>query len=608
MTPLDPESSDVERLAPVLEALNAPAPHARLPVRILAAMREALRARVALLYAYDGERRRLVLESVRGRRSPQAVGSVLELGEGVAGRAARRRRALRVTREQAEAIDWRVEAQSGVEPAAALAVSLRHRGEVVGVAELVGPRGRDAFDAHDARLAEAAADALAAAVGMREARRRADRVELEYALFRRVSHALGRTTTLDEALRVILDNLRRLIDFDAAAVFALDRRERTIVSMTHRGYPAGADERMRLKIDEGIVGLAATHRRSIVVDDVRSHPRYVPARRRTRSEMVAPLVTGGRVIGVFNVESDRPAAFSRTDLRLLESFADKAAVSIERAMLYEEQREKREMEDELRVARTVQTFFSPRHARTVGPFRIAGVNYPSLEVSGDYYDVFPVRGGQMAFAIADVAGKGVPAAIIMASVRATLHTVAPYLTSARQIALRANRILRETVRPQDFVTAFIGVIDPETGELTYCNAGHNPPFLLDREGGVRRLESGGPVLGVFEDPPMIEGRLRLRDEVLVCYTDGALDARREDDTEFGEERFLEALRRHAALPPQRLGRALYRDIRAFCGERRPIDDITFLIARGSRRRARAAGAPGDGAPASPDRRKPARGA
>ena len=386
---------------------------------------------------------------------------------------------------------------------------------------------------------------------------------------------------------MILDNLRRLVDFDAAAVFALDRRERTVVSMMHRGYPPDADPRMRLKIDEGIVGLATRRRRSIIVDDVRSHPRYVAARPSTRSEMVAPLVTGGRVIGVFNVESDRPAAFTRADLRLLESFADKAAVSIERALLYEERREKREMEDELRVARTVQQFFSPRHAQSVGAYRIAGVNYPSLEVSGDYYDVFPVRGGLVAFAVADVAGKGVPAAIIMASVRATLHTVAPYLTSARQIALRANRILRETVRPEDFVTAFIGVIDPETGELSYCNAGHNPPLLVDCDGTVRRLESGGPVLGVFEDPPMVEGRLCLRDELLVGYTDGALDARNADDEEFGEERFVEAVRRHAHLAPQRLGRALYREIHAFCGDVRPLDDITFLIVRGARRRPRA---------------------
>jgi sigma-B regulation protein RsbU (phosphoserine phosphatase) len=266
-------------------------------------------------------------------------------------------------------------------------------------------------------------------------------------------------------------------------------------------------------------------------------------------------------------------------MELLEAFAVQAAVAIERAHLYEDRRVRREIEKELAVARTVQDFFTPKRSRSVGAFRICGVNFPSLEVSGDYYDYFPLRGGLMAFAIADVAGKGVPASLIMSSFRASLHTVAPYLTSARQIAARANKILLETVRPQDFVTAFIGVLNPRSGEVTYCNAGHNPPILMSPGGEYRLLETGGPILGVFDDPPLLEGRLVLHEEVLLCYTDGATEARSARDEEYGEERLVGALRANFGLQPYRLGRALHVDIKEFFKGSRQTDDMTFLAVR-----------------------------
>jgi sigma-B regulation protein RsbU (phosphoserine phosphatase) len=257
-------------------------------------------------------------------------------------------------------------------------------------------------------------------------------------------------------------------------------------------------------------------------------------------------------------------------------------VAIERAHLYEQQRIKHEMEEELAVARTVQGFFTPHHSYTAGPFRLCGVNFPSLEVSGDYVDYFPVRGGRIVFAVADVAGKGMPASLIMSSFRATLHTLAPYLSSARQITQRANAILLETVRPQDFVTAFIGVLDPKTGEVTYCNAGHNPPVLMSPDGSHRLLEAGGPILGVFEDPHLEEGRLLLRDEVILCYTDGATEARNATDEEYGEERLVDSVRRHVALTPYRLTRAVHADLRAFRGGATQSDDVTYLALRRTR--------------------------
>jgi sigma-B regulation protein RsbU (phosphoserine phosphatase) len=186
----------------------------------------------------------------------------------------------------------------------------------------------------------------------------------------------------------------------------------------------------------------------------------------------------------------------------------------------------------------------------------------------------------VAFSVADVAGKGVPASLIMASYRATFRTVAPYSASARQMVLRLNQILLDTVRPQDFVTAFVGVFNPDTGELSYCNAGHNAPILVSADGSFRRLEVGGPVLGILDDAEWHEGRMRLQqDEVLVCYTDGATEARNSADEEYGEARFIDAVRANMSLTPYRLCTALYASMRTFIGNRPPVDDTTYLAVK-----------------------------
>lgn len=561
-----------ECVAEVTRLLNTALRHDQLPRVIIQNVRTALKAETVLL-SFSNEHGELVFRLPRGLR-----GLAVPIGDGVSGTVAKREKSIFIpdTRKE-KRFPLQIERKLGLKPRTILAVPLMHRGDVIGVIEVVNRRGKTPFTRDDLELVEALAEPIAAAVAHARLRERSERLELEYSLFKKVSRSMGQPLGRDEVLQRILRNLKRLIPYDAASIFVLDREHDAIVSVLHSGYPRGADEKIRVKMHEGLVSMAVEKHKGIIVDDVRQNPIYVSARSRTRSELVAPMISRDRIIGVFNLESDRTGAYNRSDLRLLEAFAGQAAVAVERSHLYEEQREKKELQAELRLARTVQDFFTPKKSLTLGKYRIAGVNFPSLEVSGDYYDFFPVREGLYAFAIADVAGKGVPASLIMSSFRATVHTVGPYLTSARQIALRANQILCETVRPQDFVTAFFGVIDPATGTLTYCNAGHNPPVLLSPDGGYRLLQTGGPILGVFENPPLAEGRLRLRNETLLCYTDGATEARNAADEEYGEERLVAAMRKHRELTPHRMGRAMFKALREFSGDTPQGDDVTYLV-------------------------------
>jgi sigma-B regulation protein RsbU (phosphoserine phosphatase) len=571
---------ELEFVTSASRMLNATLNLEQLLRTIMKIVKNALNVQAVLLSMVDedGDHDHLVFELARGRRDRAVRGHKIPFGEGVMGQVAERQKPLVINDTRADRrVSLRFEKRLGLRPRSVLAIPLIRRGKLIGVLEAINHEGEKSFTEAELSLAITLGEHIAISVANARLYHRADRLALEYSLLAEVGADLGKSISLDGVLHRILENLEKLVPFDSAAIFVLDRKQHRLVSMLQRGYPKGADRAIKLKRDEGVVSLAMTRKKGIIVDDVRESKAYVRARARTRSEIVAPMLSHGSVIGAFNLESDKLRAYRDEDLRLLEAFAGQACVAIERAQLLEERHEKQEIEKELRVARTVQDFFSPKRWRAAGPFRIAGVNYPSLEVSGDYYDFFPVKDSRLAFAVADVAGKGVPASIIMSSFRASLHTAAPYVTTALQLALRANDILLETVRPQDFVTAFIGVLDPSTGEVTYCNAGHNPPILMSPDGSHRLLESGGPVLGVLERIPMAEGRFRLKDETLLCYTDGDTEARNKAGEEYGETRLLAAFRGAIDLPPSPLCRALFADLREFFGEAGQSDDVTFLV-------------------------------
>ncbi|MBP2681567.1 MAG: Serine phosphatase RsbU, regulator of sigma subunit, partial [Candidatus Krumholzibacteriota bacterium] len=546
---------------------------------IMKIVKEALNVETVAILTYDKDKKNMIFEVARGKDRKDIQGLKIPVGLGVVGWVAEKRRPVVINDVRNDPRYSReLEKKYGLKPRSIMSIPLKHGNRLIGVLEAVNRRGSTAFTNEDLKIFLALGNHIAAAIENARLFRDAERKRLENALLYDVSMSLGKPLALVDVLREILASLKKLIPYDAAAIFVVNRKNQQLESEVHTGYtPEDKEERLRLKLDEGLVGWAASHKTGVICPDCTQDPRYVNAREKTRSEMVAPMLSGGRVIGIFNLESNATNAYSEEGLRLLQAFAAQAGVSIERARLYEEQQGKREIERELRLARTVQQFFTPLQSRRLGPFTIAGRNYPSLELSGDCFDFFPLKEPFSAFAIADVAGKGVPASIIMSSFRACLHTVAPYFTRARDIAQRANEILLETVRPHDFVTAFIGVLNHQTGEVTYCNAGHNPAVLMKADGKHELLETGGTILGVFPDLELHQGRFLLEDSLLLCYTDGTIDAVNAKDEPFGMERLVEFARKHREFGAARICTALRARLREHVQNMPQVDDMTFLV-------------------------------
>ena len=437
----------------------------------------------------------------------------------------------------------------GLRPTSILCVPLRSRDKVVGAMQVFNKRGGDAFDDHDQALFMAFADQVGVAIRNAQLYGEVKRKAVEQELLRDLERQVITTLDTREVMERILDLTRRIVDYDAASILVGDLQG-GLRDLASRGYADAARPKLDIKFGEGIAGSAATAGTPIVVDDVRGDARYVEARPTTRSEMAIPLKKGNRIIGVFNLESDRPAAYSATELALIESFANQAAIALDNARLYEEAREKRRLQEELLVARRIQKKFLPRRDPTVRGFEIAGKTVPSKQVGGDYYDFIWIGEDQLAIVTADVAGKGVPAALILAGFRASLITEARESASPAEVLRNVNYLLYKSSDQSDFVTAFLGILDIRHRRLTYTNAGHNYPLLFREEGDPVELVEGGTVLGLMKEAPYEERSVVLTPgDVLVVYTDGITEAFAADGEQFGEERLkalIPTLRAHSA--------------------------------------------------------------
>lgn len=497
-------------------------------------------------------------------------------GEGVAGWVLAHGRPLRLGAGEAPPAGLR-----GPEapPRSALAVPLLRRGEPFGVIECLGKRGGDFTDADFDRL-EVAAEGVSFALDYALLYQEIERRALEKEVLLDITRSLAAPFDLEEVIEAIMQSLRQVVDYDAAAVYLVDRATRSLEIVSESGYPEGSEEAFGLQIGQGIVGWVAKTGEPVIVPDVRSDPRYVTARPETRSELAAPMVVEGQLVGVFNLESDLHDAYHEGHLELLSAFASQAAVALQRARIGRDLVERRRLERELAIARDIQRSFLPSAAPDVPGFDLAGTSISHDQVGGDYYDFIPVSETRLGLAIADVSGKGIPAALIMAGFRMSLLAEIRNEFAIRAVMRKASLLLHESTERDKFVTAFYGVLDWKNGVLIFSNAGHNPPMLVHRDGRGERLVEGGVALGVLPDARYEERPIVVQNgDVLVLYTDGVSEAENEKGEHFGEQRLEDLVRRHAHAPAAEILRIIVDAVTEWAGERGANDDVTLIVVR-----------------------------
>jgi len=460
-----------------------------------------------------------------------------------------------------------------------LTLPLRRGGEPLGVVTLHKPERAPAED-EIAFLSELAAQ-LAIAVGNARVYSEAMREKVENQLLLELGTKISASLDSNQLLEQILDLVFQVVRYDAAGIYLVDKKTQWITRQAIRGYEADRDEAVRLKVGKGLIGWVATTGRGVIVPDVTTDTRYVNARDETKSEMVAPIRIGSEVIGAFNLESDEQDAYESEDMDLLMAFAAQAAVAIERTRLHEEVLEMRRLEEEVTIGQRIQRSFLPDRNPEIRHFDIAGANFSSDLVGGDYYDFIRIAENQLGIVVGDVSGKGIAAALIMAMFRASLIAEIRNNYSIRTIISKVNRLLWESVEADRFVTAMYGVLDIEARRYTYVNAGHNPA-LLCRAGGDHfdQLDATGPLLGTFDSATYKERMVEIRPgDVLVLYTDGVTEAMDPAYDLFGEERLREVIRARRGEPAAIVLRAIWDAVKAH--RQGPLDDdMTIVVVKG----------------------------
>src|SRR5690242_5856500 len=403
-----------------------------------------------------------------------------------------------------------------------------------------------------------------------------------------ITKKISRSLDLQEVLNLVMDTLDSLIPYDAAGIFVLQCQDPeqvpegdepcTFKSEAVRGYDVDELSDLHLKLGEGFIGSVALSATPVISADVSKEAIYVNARDSTRSEMVAPIISNDEVIGVFDLESDQFNAYSADDLDVLMMLASQVAIIIEKVMLHEQLIEKKRLETQLEVARQVQLELLPARDPQLESFDISAYNFPTEEVSGDYYDWVRIYDDQIGIVIADVSGKGVPAALLMSFLRASLRA-ATHIGYAPHISMsKVNYLLWESIERNQFVTAFYGILDATNRTLAYANAGHNPPMLIDVDGTAHFEERGGVPLGMFRDSRYYEYYATIAPgQILVLYTDGVTEATNPDGEEYGRDRLAEAVQNARDLPAREMIDVLHRDLMTWTDGQGAGDDVTFFI-------------------------------
>jgi serine phosphatase RsbU (regulator of sigma subunit)/pSer/pThr/pTyr-binding forkhead associated (FHA) protein len=289
--------------------------------------------------------------------------------------------------------------------------------------------------------------------------------------------------------------------------------------------------------------------------------------------------TDERVIGVLYLDSrERGALRSQSSRTALETLSTEAAVAIENARLYREALERAKLDQELKVAAAIQQSLLPASNRSGPFFSTAGLSVPCRSVGGDFYDYVDLSSGQFGFILGDVAGKGAPAALLASAVLGMFGAEASYQTAAAPLVSRLNGGLFRRGIDSRFLTAFYGMLGAD-GSLTYSNAGHNAPLLVSKT-GVRRLETGGLVLGLFEQATWEQETVQLgRGDVVIAFSDGVSEALNEAGEEYTDDRLVASVQTHAGAAPQELLQGLLADVRRFCGAATATDDVTIVVVR-----------------------------
>lgn len=412
-----------------------------------------------------------------------------------------------------------------------------------------------------------------------------DRLALLYYL----SQTFNSSLDLDEVLNSVIDEVINLTRAERGYIM-LQTSGGQLQFRVARGIDQTTINEPQFQVSHGVVERVAREGKPVLTSNAQIDERFNLRRSildmGLRSILCVPICLKERVIGVIYVDSRiQTGLFTQADLELLNAIASSAAIAIENARLHQVAVEKGQLEQELQMARRVQIGLLPRRLPHLAGWEFIAHWQPARQVGGDYYDFIPLKNNKLGIVIADVTDKGMPAALFMAFTRSLVRAYLDQARSPSKGITRINRLMHQESENGLHVTLFYLLISLPTGEITYVNAGHNPPLLFHipdpmQPYMIAKLPATGIPLGINEKTQYTQNQERINPgDFIVLYTDGVTEAMNDAGELFGMERLQQVLVQHQKQPPVQIAAALEEKIRDFSGPSPPHDDVTFLIIR-----------------------------
>ncbi|MCB0278195.1 MAG: SpoIIE family protein phosphatase [Calditrichaeota bacterium] len=404
---------------------------------------------------------------------------------------------------------------------------------------------------------------------------------LENKILLEVGRNISSSLDLRTVLKSILDGLKQILNYDAAGIFLKKTNEEYLERLYTIGYDNAALDNYNLKQNHGVVKWVFEHQRPVAIPDVNADPRYYNVRPSTKSQLTVPLFKGDELMGAFILEKDHLNFYTDDVIETSLTFAQHASIAIVNAQLYQISKNEKALQTEMINAGNIQKALLLKRPLVINNFEAALLNKPYKFVGGDVYDMYKFNDDEMIFNIGDVSGKGSPASILMAVIYAGFRSFIRTNLEVSEYNARLNHLLYETTSSTYYATFFTGYINQQKRELTYSNAGHNPPLLIRADQSVLQLKTGGMVLGFIQEESYLQERVSLKNkDILVLFTDGLNEAFDNKEEEFGNDRIIEIVQKNFDRSVHELKYLIYDAVKKFHGKGENLDDdITLIIMR-----------------------------
>ncbi|MFN2491982.1 MAG: SpoIIE family protein phosphatase [Pyrinomonadaceae bacterium] len=414
----------------------------------------------------------------------------------------------------------------------------------------------------------------------------ADRVAREgdlLALISKVGITLLSSSTLEETLEQIVSLVFEAVPADRCLLMMRDDANEDLrVAVARLRDRAG--EVGEIRVSRNVMDEVVMRGKSVLTSDAQHDPRFASGTvvlQGVRSVLAVPLGVSEKVFGI--IYADSPIAegrFTEDHLKVLTTLASVAAIRVENARLVEARFQQERLERELQLAMEIQQRFQPTAPPQVPGYELQGISFPCYEIGGDYYDFIQREDGRLVIALGDVSGKGTAAALLMSSLHAAIHAQTGSHDTLVETISAVNRYLADNIPPNRFVTLFYAELDPESGAVSFLNAGHNPPLIVHSAGTVEQLASGGLPLGIRPDADYREGRTHMQlGDVLVIYSDGVTEAASPSGEEFGPTRLYEVVSRNVDASAAGIRDRIESALTKFSQGTKAADDITLVIVK-----------------------------